>query len=344
MTIADSIASRVSQMLSSGGDVAASDITEAATSDSGAEGSPNAPHAAGEALASESGAAASGEAAASTTEQAGADASQEAEARKTKYELLQEKLREARERRQAQRVRAEALSSKAQAEADRKAAADERAKWEALRSGNFKDAITAMGRDPGEVFREMQEEAKAAGTPEAVQKRMLDMFERQMREKVEPLKQEIEDLKAERAQLAVREETSRFRSEFQRVIIDDQYQSLREEYDDGEILDFAFSVKDDLTKAGKRFTIIDVLSVLKSAQDEHNAKKEARRTRLQTAKQSPAAQAASEKPTVNGTAERRNAGTTLGNHLASERASGSSGSPRQTRAERIRRMIDDGES
>ena len=264
------------------------------------------------------------------------------ETRATKYALLEEKLAEARDRRKAQRIADEARAERKRAKADGDAAAQERAKWEALKSGNFKDAITAMGRDPRKVFEEMAEEARTAGTPEAQMAAMRASFEKQIADVTEPLKKTIEQLQREKQEGDAREETARFGSDFARAIQDPVYNALREEYDDDQLLTFAHTVKRDLTAQGKRFNVLDVLGVLKKAQDEHDAKKQARRTRLQTATQSPAAQAASEKPTVNGTAERRNAAATLGNDLASTRASGAP-RLRTTRAERIRRLAD-GES
>lgn len=331
--ISESISARVNALASEASALDATAAGDATESDSASETQAGAPPA-GQASEVESGSAASS---AATTD-APDDA---AKARATKHALLEEKLRDARERRKAQRLRETAAQEKQQAEADRKAAAEERQKWEALKTGNFKEAITAMGRDPRAVFEEMQEEAKLAGTPEAQMKRMQELFDKQIAEVVEPLKKRLAESDEEKKQLAAQAETARFNGEFSRAIVDPAYLALREEYDDGALLTFAHTVKKDLTAQGKRFTILDVLGVLKKAQDEHDAARQARRARLQASTQSPADQTASEKPTVNGTAERRNAGTTLGNDLASQQASGGR-SLRSTRAERVRKLIDGG--
>jgi len=325
MPVAESLSARVNQMVaeSSAIDADEGDPTE---SDSASESETSAPPA-GQASGVESGSAAATD--------------DPAKGRATKHALLEEKLAEARERRKAQRLRETASAEKKQAEADRAAAAQERSTWESLKKGNFKDAIKAMGRDPRQVFDEMQEEARTAGTPEAQLASMRELFEKQIADVTEPLKKTIEEMKTERATLLAREEGARFNGEFARAIQDPAYLALREEYDDGALLTFAHNVKKDLTHQGKRFTILDVLGVLKKAQDEHDAGKQARRNRLQASTQSPAGQTATEKPTVNGTAERRNAGTTLGNDLASSQASGAR-SLRSTRAERVRKLIEGG--
>jgi len=333
MSVSESIAARVAQMAGDGAQ--ASGGEPAAESDSASETKTVAPH---DGKASE---AESGSAAAATAETVATDATKtDADARKTKHALLEEKLAETRERRQAQRHAERARAERKQAEADRQAAAAERAKYESLKTGTFKETIAALGRDPTEVFNEMQEEARIAGTPEAQLKSMRAMFEKQLAEAIEPLKKTIEQERAEKAELREREENARFGAEFTRAIQDAAYARIREEYSDEQLYKFARNVKHDLTQQGKRFTILDVLKVLKDSQDEHDADK-ARRNRTQTATQSSAAQAASEKPTVNGTAERRNAGTTLGNDLASSRASGRGSRTHSTRADRIRKLIDE---
>lgn len=326
----ETMAARVTQMISEASEGESSGATEADSSPEAEAGAPPA----GQASGAESASVASPPA----KTEAGAPAVDDA--RKTKHQLLQEKLAETRERRQAQRIAERARAEKKQADADRKAAAEERTKWESLKTGNFKEAIAAMGKDPRAVFEEMQEEAKLAGTPEAQMKRMQELFEKQIADVVEPLKKELEATKEEKKQALVREENARFASEFTRAVQDPAYTALRVEYSDEQLFTFARTVKHDLTQAGKRFTILDVLKVLKDAQDEHDAGREARRTRLQAPTESQAAQVASEKPTVNGTAERRNAGTTLGNDLASSRASGDRPRTHTTRAERIKRLID----
>ena len=81
-----------------------------------------------------------------------------------KHELLSEKLaaiRDARRRAKAESRISERTKSAEQlqqeAEQARKAAADEKAKYEALRTGTFRDTLIALGRDPREAFNEMQQ-------------------------------------------------------------------------------------------------------------------------------------------------------------------------------------------
>ncbi len=270
------------------------------------------------------------------------EANKAAEAR---LAAIEAKLAEARDRRAAAKHGKIARAEREAAEADRRAAAQERARYDALKQGTFKETIAALGRDPREVFQEMQREAVEANTPEAEMKRMRADFERQIGETVEPLRKTIAELQAERNAIASQAYDGQLVSAFQADIQDADYTGLRTEYDDADLLEYVrhfdrnpkvmlaearrFGVR--LTNSDGRFTMREALTVLKSAQDAHDQGRQQRAARL-----APAAPPA-KSPTVNGTAPRGNAATTIGNDVASERASPGR---RLTRRERIEAEIE----
>lgn len=350
--IAQSIAARVQQIAGVEAPAAAVDGTAAEASDGAAA---SASEATSDALAAPPPA---GEpsGAASGAEERGADVADEAA---TKHRLLEEKLREVRERRQAQRLGERAKREKEAAEADRAAAAEERKKLEALKTGSFKDALIAMGRDPLATFEEMAAEAKEAGTPEGQIKAMRAQFEREMRATIEPLQKQIEELKS-RDEAARRElEAQRaaavdaqFQSDFVRALREPEFSPLLVEYEPETLLQVAQSLRDKpeqlfgharrlgvrLTGSQGQFTMLDILRTIAAHQSEHEKAREARRARYQTA--NPGTQ-----QTVNGTSARTNAATSatsaLGNNAASSRSTDAS-KPRLTRRERVQRLIDRG--
>ncbi len=282
------------------------------------------------------------------------------------HELLLEKLAKTREERRSQRVlesarqQRDAIGREAEAaKVDREAAAAERARWENLKSGNFLDGIKASGRDPAKVFAELQREAVEAGTPEAQMRRMRDEFDRQLAEQVGPLRKTIEDLTEREKSAKAETEQHAFASDFTRTVSDDAYGALRDEYPDERLLSLADGFRSNpnalraqAARLGVRlpdpqigFTMKDILNVLKAAQDEHEAGKTTRRAaRTATNPSTAAQQAPTAQATVNGTAERRNAGaSTLGNDLASSTASTAKPSlngmtPAARVRERVRRM------
>jgi hypothetical protein len=266
-------------------------------------------------------------------------------AQAAKRALLEARLAEVTERRKAQRLNERAREAARAAEADRQAAAEVRAKFDALKQGNFKEGLAALGRDPRQVFEEMQREAIEANTPEAEIKRLRADFERQMGEKLEPLQKTIEQLQRERAVLAARDHDAQLQTAFMAEVQDPEFLSLRTEYDDVDLVGYvkhfdqnpeAFhaSAKQygvQLTNPNRGFTMREILTVLKAAQDAHDQGRQQRAARLQ-ATTAPAAPSA-KTPTVNGTAPRGNAGTTIGNDLAGERASTGRRLSRQERIE-----------
>lgn len=280
-----------------------------------------------------------------------ADAEAAPDVQKTRHELLAEKLAAVREKRRADRYGERARREASAAETDRKVAAEERAKYEGLKNGTFLETIKALGKDPRVVFEEMKHEAIEAGTPEAQVRRMQEQFNVQLHEAVEPLKQTVEELRKERDELRAREAGLRVQGDFQRVVADEDFLPLRVEYDDERLFAIADNLRQHpdnliaharrlqvrLTRDDGRFTMRDILNVLKAQQDEHERGKQERGAKLRPAQQQ-AAQATADSKTVNGTTDRR-IGNPLGNNLASERASGASSKPRLTRNERIQKLI-----
>lgn len=288
---------------------------------------------------------------------------------KTEHELLREKLRETRERVQArglgrkareQAQRAAALAQ--QAQADRDQAAADRARWADLgKSGNIIDTLKETGRDPAEVFKQMQAEALRAGTPEAQIEALAKRFESELSE----VKKENQALRKERERDEAKRQSdafeSKFAADFKRVVADDAYGELRDEYGDDRLLQLVSGFRDApeevkvaeakrvgvrLTSPERGLTMKEILSVLKAIQGEHDSGKATRRAARTAANPSQSDQQPdTEKPTVNGTAERRNADktTTIGNDLASQRASGGKAPIKGTTAaqrvrERARRL------
>lgn len=274
----------------------------------------------------------------------------EAEIRTARHKILEEKLAAQREARQAARLAERALAERKAAEADRQAAAQERA---AIQEGrkDFRKFFQANGMNPREAYEEMTRQAIEADTPEAKIKAMQAAWKAELEAQVAPLKQEVEQLRAERARLAQEAREAAISRAFTSEIEQPEYQSLRIEYDDqdifGHVQRFAESPESFYPIAKKyevalqepqgRFTMREVLQVLKAAQDAHEAGKEPRRARLVPDHKSPAdSQSAQPAPTVNGTAARSNA-ETITNDLASTRAS--SGQPTTTRKERMEAII-----
>lgn len=274
--------------------------------------------------------------------------------RETKRSLLSEKLAEVRERRRAASLEKQARERAERAKSDSETAAAERAKWEKLRNGTFVEGMRELGRDPREVLEEMKREALEAGTPAAEIRRMQERFDGELRkvltEQVEPLKKTIEQLQAEREEAAAREVETRFVSDFERTVKADDYRPLIVEYGEERLFDLVRGFYDrpgsivrhakalgvDLTHDDGRFSMREALTVLKRAQDEHEAQKQRRAQAVATPTQ--AGQGVPEKkPTVNGAAPATNP---LGNEPASSRASANVQAPRLTRQQRVQKLID----
>lgn len=287
----------------------------------------------------------------------------EDEAIRLKHQLLEEKLAALREENRLRRERLEAESAAAQkareeAEAERRAASAERARFEGLgKRGSIKETVAALGLDPREAFEAMKAEALEAGSPEAVERRLRERLEaereaikKELEESVTPLKQELEALRKEREELAKQATEGQFVAEFQTQVT--KYDSLRAEYDDPDLLSIARALRDDptrlyaqakavgLTLPAKNFNMTHILDVLKATQEQHERKRQERLAKLRPA-EAPATPAVNGAPkTVNGTTDKRNAGSALGNDLASSRASGAPDKPRLTWDQRVAKLAD----
>jgi hypothetical protein len=254
----------------------------------------------------------------------------DAAARVARLALFEEKLTASREKRMSQRLAERAKAERKAAAEDRKAAAAERAKYDGLKEGSYKDTLTALGRDPLKSFEEMQREAIEYSTPEAAEKRAraeLDEKFAKQQARIDALEKERADALAEQQE---RSERSRLVTHFQETVADPAFKALRLEYPDEALLEHAeyyakpahtaelrthaktYGIR--LTDPQGRFTMHELLQVLSAAQAAHDAGKQAR-----LAATAPPEAQPGKSPTVNGTAERRNAGTVT-NELASARA------------------------
>jgi len=254
----------------------------------------------------------------------------ETKARAARLALFEEKLVASREKRAEQRVIEKAKALRKEAANERRLAAEERAKYDGLKVGTFKETLSALGRDPVETFKEMSREAIEYSTPEAAAKReqaRLDAKDAELQARLDA----IEAKEAAQAkEAAERAEQSRLVTHFQKAAEDPAFEALRIEYPDEVLLDHAqhyaahpaelrkhaaaYGVR--LTDPHGRFTMHELLQVLSAAQVAHDTAKQARLV----AKAPPGVPQSGRPPTVNGTADRRNAGTVT-NDLASQRAS-----------------------
>jgi hypothetical protein len=282
----------------------------------------------------------------------------EMEAERLRHQLLEEKLAAVREENRLRRERLEAETAAArrareEADADRQAAAAERAKYEGLgKKGSIKDTISTLGLDPRETWELMKAEALEAGSPEAVERRLKEhlaardeAFKKQLEESVAPLKQTIEALQKERDDLARQTFEAQFTNDFQREVA--RYESIRLEYDDTDLLKLARYLRDNpqeyhthrkaagLTPLSRGFTMTDILDVLKATQEKHERERKERESKLRPADTAAASPSAK---TVNGTTEKRNAGSALGNDMATSRASSTAAKPRESWNQRVRRL------
>lgn len=261
------------------------------------------------------------------------EAAPEDAARAARLKLYEEKLAASREKRTAQRLEERARAERKAASQERKSAAEyaatERAKYDGLKAGSFKETIQKLGHDPAKVFAEMTREAIEASTPEAAARRQQETIDAALKAQQE----RIDALEAERTQerqaAQSRAHAVQMHTHFQAALADPAFTDLRIEYPDEALLDHAqyydkhpgelrqhaasYGVK--LTQPQKGFTMHELLQVLSAAQAAHNAAKQARAAAIRPTQAEPG-----RTPTVNGTADRRNAGTVT-NELAQTRAS-----------------------
>lgn len=307
------------------------------------------------------GTASGSESAAGASEAAGSPAPPGSSPAATMSDLMAEKLKEVRERRQASTALKEARAKeahvaklRAEAEEDRKAAAAEKAALADARK-DYKAFFEANGMDARAAYEELTKQALEAGTPEAQMKAMQAAWKAEMAETVEPLKKTIEELTKERDEAQKAAADRSFAADFDGSIKDDAYRELRIEYSDERLYQHAKRFRDEpkffyavarehqvrLTDPANGFTMPDILNVLSAVQAKHREGTESRRAAL--APSEPAAQQAAPSPTVNGTAARPNAGQTIGNDLTTARAADGKFIPKGTTAsqrvrERARRL------
>ncbi len=268
-------------------------------------------------------------------------------------ELLEQKLAATRERRAgdltAKRARAQAAEAeriRKAAEEDRAKATEERQRWENLgKNGSIVETLSAAGRDPRAVFAELQAEAVKAGTPEAQIEALKARFERELGETKKALDEERKALQDEKARLAREARETRMAADFGKLIVNDAFGELRDEYGDERLFEharnfiglssaqqqeMATALGVRLTNPGKGVTMMETLSILKAAQAEHEKGKTQRRTaRTATQASSASPQQPAKTPPVNGTPARRNAGpTVIGNDLATSQATGGPAQPK----------------
>jgi hypothetical protein len=275
----------------------------------------------------------------------------EAAEREKRHAILEEKLRYHRERAAKARAEARERDMATRLEQERKALEEEKATYEGLKRGSFKEVLQKLGRDPSKTFEEMQREAIEASTPEGKLRRELEALKQEVVSNVEPLKQQVQALIEERKALQEQIREQRYVAEvstsMKEVLAAPEFEDLRVEYPEEVLLDHvryydkhpqeliahARTFKVPLTAPSKGFTMHELLSVLSAAQAAHNAEVARRRGALRPAEPSNPAN-----PTVNGTtAATRNAGNAIGNELAAGRAASKPDDSHLPVAERIRR-------
>ncbi len=253
----------------------------------------------------------------------------DAKAKAARLALFEEKLAEKRAENAKKRAESRIKEERAAAKADREAAAKEKAKYDGLKVGSYKETLEALGRDPRKTFEEMQREAIEASTPEAQARREKEEAQKALDDRLTPLQQKIAELEARDKAWAEQAEQTRIATNFHATVAAPEFKELRIEYGDKlfeqakyfiahpeVVYEAAREHRVQLTDPTKGFTMHELLQVLSAAQTAYNTGVQARR-----AAQSPAEAQTGQPPTVNGTAPRRNAATAIGNDLASQRAS-----------------------
>lgn len=282
----------------------------------------------------------------------------ESPAEATNHDVLEAKLKADRNRRQSkvekhrirlERERQEQITQKL--EADRKEAEAAKAKWSTLgKDKPWIEALREAGRDPAEVFKEMQSEALKAGTPEAKIEALQKAWDLRHETLAKELAEERQARAKERADAAAEREAAMVVSDFKQAVVDERFGSLLDEYDPPQLFQFADTLRQrpaylmqqarelgvNLTSSDGSYNMMDILSVMKASADRVQARREQRRTQRaapQTSTADPKQSPEVSKPTVNGTAERK-AGNTIGNDLAASRASEAEQLKNMTREQR----------
>lgn len=264
------------------------------------------------------------------------------------------------------------------AEAERKADAEAREKYKSMSWKERALAEGRDPREVWEEMR--QEALAAGTPEariEAVEKLWGSKLEDSNR-RIEALEKRLDDQQKAHTEERAREQQAvkdqRFVHAFERTLAKPEYEALTDEYQPEQLFGFAVSFRDhpeqlferakalgvrleweeqaaarlaageDLTDEEPTFTMSDILNVLRTTQERHYARLEEQRRKKTAApptgpgappRQAPVAK----QPTVNGTAE-RNAGTSLGNHLASSRAADPPSLKGMSREEKVRKLAE----
>jgi hypothetical protein len=267
-----------------------------------------------------------------------------------KKSILQEKLEAARERRRASREDRERRQhegrTRQQIDSELAAAREERQKWEGLKVGNFREGLKAIGRDPLKTFEELEREAAEANTPEGKIRMLEEKFAARLEEADRKITALLEERENAKRSTEERETAARFEAHFTREVQDPEYKILRVAYDDDELLAYANGYRQNpesffraaekvgvrLTAPQRGFTMREILSVLKAAQEAYDGRRKQREAKL-----SEESSDRNSRPQVNGTSAPE-AVSTIGSELASTRASGER--RKLSRQERIDQEID----
>ncbi len=246
-----------------------------------------------------------------------------------------------RARLEADRARRRAKAERKQAQADREAAEAARKEAEKWKGLPWKERAIADGKDPLEVFREMQEEARKAATPEAREAALTKAFEAKLaafeNEKLSPLQKTVEEITRERDELRKQNTEMSIAGDFRDAASQDVFAPLLEEYEPQQLYQIARGLYDNperarqaatnlrvpLTSGDGAVTMLDVFHVMRATQAAHQARMQRRnQSAAPHTSQAGQQQPPQAKPPVNGTVE-RNAGTptTIGNDLAASSAS-----------------------
>lgn len=272
------------------------------------------------------------------------------------HDVLRAKLEHDRQVQRAKKLRRQQAQETSAAEKARKEAEAEAAKWKNLgKDKSFLETIKEAGHDPREVFEAMRAEALKAGTPEAQIESLSKAFEAKLaaalEEHVNPLKKTIEEITADRDALRRQNEQQGFANSFQQQLAVEKYKPLLEEYEPAELFrlasglagnpsrlhDAAKALNVPLTSNDGYFNMVDIFNVMHATQAAHQAKIQQRRNQSaapQTSQGDPK-QPPQMKPPVNGTVERSNAATTIGNDLAASRTSEADQLKGMTRQQRV---------
>jgi hypothetical protein len=265
------------------------------------------------------------------------------------HEILDAKLAaalaEARDKAEARRLSKKAKAEREAAKAEREAAAAEKAKWDALKTGKFREGITALGRDPLEVFREMSAEAIAASDPEAQAKKAAAEKEAAIQAKLDAAEKWIADQEAAKKTAWEKHQEQQVLTKlvdhYNHAVEDPKYLDMRADIDDRDIFAqirlWATDPKEEesfyekaklygVPVEGNGFYIEEALELIRAAHAEDVRGRSERRAKLipqNVLESSPGGPTQPPKVrTVNGTAPRKgNAETTSSTDSASERAS-----------------------